>query len=526
MRHALQTNGTLVTEEWARFFADHGFLVGVSIDGPAPLHDAYRLNRGGRGTHAMVVRGWEELARAGVEANILCTVNAANEAHGARVYRYFRDELGARYLQFIPIVERVRAADLAQAERGWRSGTSALLYRQDGDCVTSRSTSPSGYGRFLCEVFDEWVRSDVGEVFIQDVDSTLAALFGQCYSPDFSRMIVANNDGENEKVAVVSTDGTLTVLNDAIPTPSGHTPVSNHFAQFGPDGAIYVAHIDKDAASDRVGTIYRFPSETEAPEAVPTDFTVENYARFQVMPDLSIKRTKTAMWVANEAGVGCFGADAVTPDGTCLTIDQGTIYSKPGTPLAQTTPEDQTRLVSNWTTVSLPGLESTHTIEGWLAVSPDGTQMALYASPKDPYSDLSLPIFVAPVAGGDATQVTTTTEDVPGVVRISGEGLQALAAPRHGDDAPPSLRQQAGGRLPDSGGGSSDDDATRIAHGPTVISPGTHRRARPGTLCWCLSRWAGRRPCGSARSGGRRSRPWPCAAATDTSPCRRPPARR
>ena len=242
----------------------------------------------------------------------------------------------------------------------------------------------------------------------------------QCYSPDFSRMIVANNDGENEKVAVVSTDGTLTVLNDAIPTPNGHTPVSNHFAQFGPDGAIYVAHIDKDAASDRVGTIYRFPSETEAPEAVPTDFTVENYARFQVMPDLSIHRTKTAVWVANEAGVGCFGADAVTPGGTCLTIDQGTIYSKPGTPLAQTTPEDQTLLVSKWTKVSLPNLESTHTIEGWLAVSPDGTQMALYASPKDTYSDLSLHIFVAPVTGGDATQVTTTTDDVPGVVSILG----------------------------------------------------------------------------------------------------------
>ena len=141
VRHALQTNGTLVTDEWARFFADHDFLVGVSIDGPAPLHDAYRINRGGRGTHAMVVRGWEALTRAGVETNILCTVNAANEEHGEQVYRYFRDDLGARYLQFIPIVERVRAADLAQAERGWRSGTSALLYRQDGDCVTSRSTS-------------------------------------------------------------------------------------------------------------------------------------------------------------------------------------------------------------------------------------------------------------------------------------------------------------------------------------------------------------------------------------------------
>lgn len=178
VRHALQTNGTLVTDEWARFFADHDFLVGVSIDGPAPLHDAYRINRGGRGTHAMVVRGWEALTRAGVETNILCTVNAANEEHGEQVYRYFRDDLGARYLQFIPIVERVRAADLAQAERGWRSGTSALLYRQDGDCVTSRSTSPASYGRFLCEVFDQWLTSDVGEVFIQDVDSTLSAMFG------------------------------------------------------------------------------------------------------------------------------------------------------------------------------------------------------------------------------------------------------------------------------------------------------------------------------------------------------------
>ena len=178
VRHALQTNGTLVTQEWAGFFAEHGVLVGVSIDGPAAYHDAYRVNRGGHGTHSMVLRGWDALARAGVEANVLCTVNAANEDHGAEVYRYFRDSLGVRYMQFIPIVERVRADDLDQAERGWRSGTSALLYRQDGDCVTSRSASARGYGRFLCEVFDEWVARDVGEVFVQDVDSTLSALFG------------------------------------------------------------------------------------------------------------------------------------------------------------------------------------------------------------------------------------------------------------------------------------------------------------------------------------------------------------
>ena len=149
VRHALQTNGTLVTDEWARY----------------PRDGCARL--GGSGARGR-----------GDEHPILCTVNAANEEHGAQVYRYFRDELGARYLQFTPIVERVRAADLAQAERGWRSGTSALLYRQDGDCVTSRSTSPASYGRFLCEVFDQWLASDVGEVFIQDVDSTLSAMFG------------------------------------------------------------------------------------------------------------------------------------------------------------------------------------------------------------------------------------------------------------------------------------------------------------------------------------------------------------
>ena len=167
VRHALQTNGTLVSDEWARFFADHEFLVGVSIDGPAHMHDAYRLNRGGHGTHAMVVRGWEALARAGVETNILCTVNAANEEHGAQVYRYFRDELGARYLQFIPIVERVRAADLAQAERGWRSGTSALLYRQDYAC-------------------DHWVEPDwlVGSI----TSSSLSQLAASDKMRDFARL--------------------------------------------------------------------------------------------------------------------------------------------------------------------------------------------------------------------------------------------------------------------------------------------------------------------------------------------------
>ena len=136
VHHAVQTNGTLITEQWARFFKDNDVLVGISIDGPKELHDAYRLNRGGHGTHSMVIRGWEQLRNAEVDTNILCTVHAANEDHALEVYRYFRDELGAQYMQFIPIVERVPREHLHQAELGWRSGSSALLYRQDGDCVT------------------------------------------------------------------------------------------------------------------------------------------------------------------------------------------------------------------------------------------------------------------------------------------------------------------------------------------------------------------------------------------------------
>lgn len=177
--HALQTNATLIDAEWARFLADNDFLVGVSIDGPAPLHDRYRVNRAGRATHAQVVHGWSRLVEAGVRVNVLCTVNAANQDHPLEVYRHFRDDLGARHIQFIPIVERVAADHPAAAERGWRSDDGdRLLYTQTGDAVTSRSVDPVAYGRFLTAVFDEWVTRDVGEVFVQDFDAALSSLFG------------------------------------------------------------------------------------------------------------------------------------------------------------------------------------------------------------------------------------------------------------------------------------------------------------------------------------------------------------
>ncbi|WP_206079859.1 anaerobic sulfatase maturase [Propioniciclava coleopterorum] len=180
VQHAIQTNATLIDDAWGAFLAEHRFLVGVSLDGPAPLHDLYRVNRAGRGTHAQVVRGLRVLQAHGVEHNILCTVHAGNAAHPLEVYRHFRDDLGAEFIQFIPIVERVEPGQEAVAEAGYRDDAGRhVLYRQRGTGVTSRTVDPAAYGAFLNAIFDEWVSRDVGSVFIQDVDVALGALFGR-----------------------------------------------------------------------------------------------------------------------------------------------------------------------------------------------------------------------------------------------------------------------------------------------------------------------------------------------------------
>ncbi len=180
VQHSMQTNGTLLDDDWCEFLAAENFLVGLSVDGPEELHDAYRVNKAGRGTHKRVMRGWELLRKHSVETNVLCTVNAANADHGTEVYRWFRDKMGTTFLQFIPIVERVPHADLATAEKGWIGPDGArLLYRQAGDAVTSRSVTGHQWGDFLCEVFDEWRAHDVGTMYVQHFDTMLAARFGQ-----------------------------------------------------------------------------------------------------------------------------------------------------------------------------------------------------------------------------------------------------------------------------------------------------------------------------------------------------------
>lgn len=202
IEHTIQTNGTLLDDEWATFLAEHRFLVGISIDGPAELHDIHRTWKDGRGSHADVERAWRLLRARGVECNAVCSVSSANAEHGLVTYRWLRDALGARHIQFIPIVERATEATIELAERGWSEtpGRRRILYRQEGNLVTSRSVTGPQYGRFLCAVFDEWLRHDVGEVYVQLFDVTLGShldLHTLCvHSPTCGRALALEHNGD------------------------------------------------------------------------------------------------------------------------------------------------------------------------------------------------------------------------------------------------------------------------------------------------------------------------------------------
>jgi len=162
IQNAFQTNGVLLDDEWCKFFKANEFLVGISIDGPRELHDAYRVDKGGRPSFDRVMAGLNKLRKHRVEFNVLCTVHAANQAHPLQVYRFFRDKLEAQFIQFIPIVEREN-----------------LTGFQEGDRVTDRSATGEGYGHFLISIFDEWVRNDVGKVYVQIFDISLGVWTGQ-----------------------------------------------------------------------------------------------------------------------------------------------------------------------------------------------------------------------------------------------------------------------------------------------------------------------------------------------------------
>ena len=151
VRQTFQTNGLLLDDAWCAFFKKHNFLIGLSVDGPREMHDAYRRDRRGQGTFDLVMKGWRHLREHGVEFNILCTVNVANQAHGRTVYRFFRDELGAKWVQFIPIIERASEETIEIANQGWgdRGGQGKrLLYTQTGNMVTDALSAASYMGAF------------------------------------------------------------------------------------------------------------------------------------------------------------------------------------------------------------------------------------------------------------------------------------------------------------------------------------------------------------------------------------------
>jgi uncharacterized protein len=180
IKHTFQTNGIALDDEWCAFLKANDFLVGLSVDGPRDIHDANRVTRGGKGTFDLVMEGWRHLRKHHVDFNVLCTVNAANQANGRRVYEFFRDELGATWIQFIPIVERATPETIQIANRGWseRPKEKRLLYTQTGSLVTERTVGAGQYGQFLIDVFEDWVRHDVGRVYVQLFDVTLEAYFG------------------------------------------------------------------------------------------------------------------------------------------------------------------------------------------------------------------------------------------------------------------------------------------------------------------------------------------------------------
>jgi uncharacterized protein len=198
--NAFQTNGTLLDDDWCSFLKREGFLVGVSIDGPEELHDAYRVRRNGKGTHAEVMRGIECLKKHRVDFNTLTCVNRLNSERGAEVYAFLK-KIGSRYMQFIPIIERLPDAE---AERlGLSHATPPRFAEEDDNLdapVTEWSVQPKAYGRFMWSIFKRWVQQDVGKIYVQLFDVALGKWAGVpgglcVYAETCGRAMALEHDG-------------------------------------------------------------------------------------------------------------------------------------------------------------------------------------------------------------------------------------------------------------------------------------------------------------------------------------------
>ncbi len=175
--NTLQTNGVLIDEKWSRFLKHNNFLVGISLDGDEALHDTYRKTRSGKGSHALVMAGLEQLLKHQVDVNVLCVVQSSNGNHGERVYRYL-SELGVQFLQFIPVVEPIV-----------------------GSGVSQRSVGAEQFGRFMIDVFEAWKENDIGRVFVSHFDNALGMSLGMpssscVHAPVCGDNIVLEHNGD------------------------------------------------------------------------------------------------------------------------------------------------------------------------------------------------------------------------------------------------------------------------------------------------------------------------------------------
>ena len=200
VHNTLQTNGTLLTPQWADFFAENNFLIGISIDGPEHIHDRYRSSKAGEPSFSRVMAGLRTLVYGGVEFNTLTAVSKASEGHGLEIYQFLKS-IGSKYMQFLPVVEKIRyqKGDNGKTLKSVRPTIVNPAGESDG--IGTWSISDVGYGRLLCDIFDYWVRHDVGRYFVGMFDATLAgwvgAMPGTCaYAETCGGNIVVEHNGD------------------------------------------------------------------------------------------------------------------------------------------------------------------------------------------------------------------------------------------------------------------------------------------------------------------------------------------
>lgn len=178
VHNTLQTNGTLLDGEWAAFFHDNNFLLGLSLDGPEDIHDRYRRTVSGGGTFREVMHALEALHRRRVEFNTLTTVSKAGEGRGSEVYRFLKSA-GSQYMQFMPVYEHLAPSADAGTACAMDAGAVRMASPEEPETVLAPwSVDPEAFGRYLCDIFDEWVRRDVGRYFVLTFDAALSSWCG------------------------------------------------------------------------------------------------------------------------------------------------------------------------------------------------------------------------------------------------------------------------------------------------------------------------------------------------------------